>query len=846
MQTEMHSEAPFFRCALDAAWRMTLTTADAATQPSALAALAPTWQTATVPATVASVQRSAGTFQYDASHLDDLDAWFQCELNIPTQACAIHFEGLASLAEVYWNDDCILRSDNMFTEHRLSVTEHGLHGQGVLSLRFASVNQALKQRRPRPRWKTRLVEQQQLRWLRTSLLGRMPGWSPPVAPVGPYRPLWLEMQRPLRIEQHQLQGRVDADQQCRVDLHYCIHSQQNHTAISQLILHLDDQQYVLPVPESRQGSYDLHASVVIANAQRWWPHTHGTPHLYHARLEIQQHDQSHIEELGQIGFRDVQLHQQEGDFHLHLNGTSVFCRGVCWTPADFLSLNADRATLRKRLQLVRHAGMNMLRVVGTMVYETRDFYQLCDELGIMVWQDFMFANMDYPVSDPDFSASITEEARQFLSRTQAHACITVLCGNSEVEQQAAMLGQDPALWSNAFFQDTLPQLCAAIRADAVYWPSSPSGGVMPFQVDAGVAHYFGVGAYLRPVEDARRCGVRFTSECLGFSNMPEDALIDHMLGNGESPGPHPAWKRGVPRDNGTNWDFEDVRDHYMAQLYQVDPVRLRYADRERYLALARTTTGEVMSSTLHEWRRTGSECHGALIWFWQDLWPGAGWGIIDANGQPKAAYYYLRRAMLPLTVFITDEGLNGLFIHIANDTSASFNGELELCLLRHGDIRVAQARMHVDVAAHSTQRFRADALLPHFADTSYAYRFGPQGHHAAVAHLYSSAMSPPFASASFFPGTLALAQERDLGLQAQFIKTENGEFMLCLTTEKMAQSVCLHISDFLPEDNYFHLAPGIEKRLALFPIQTDADKIPKGTAHALNAQNSVKIQPFSQ
>ncbi|MFZ6773766.1 glycoside hydrolase family 2 protein [Undibacterium sp. SXout7W] len=846
MLADTNNLVPPFRRALDTAWQMTLTAADAATQASALTTLPLTWQAASVPATVASVQRDAGTFQYGAHHLDDLDAWFRCELDIPEAAYALHFEGLASLAEVYWNDRCILRSDNMFTEHRLLVAEHELHGHGVLCVRFASVNQALKQRRPRPRWKTKLVEQQQLRWLRTSLLGRMPGWSPPVAPVGPYRPVWLEMHRPLRVEHLRLQGLADADLQCRIDLHCRIHVQphqlQENTAISKVILHLDDQQYVLDGAEQQHGYYELCSSIAIPDAQLWWPHTHGAPRLYRARLEIQCQDQQYIEELGHIGFRHLQLHQQEGDFHLHLNGTSVFCRGACWTPADFLSLNADRATVRRMLQLARNAGMNMLRVVGTMVYETRDFYQLCDELGIMVWQDMMFANMDYPVSDPAFSASITEEARQFLSRTQARACITVICGNSEIEQQAAMLGQAPALWSNIFFQETLPLLCSSIRPDAVYWPSSPSGGVMPFQIDAGVAHYFGVGAYLRPPEDARRCGVRFTSECLGLSNMPDDALIDQMLGNGESPGPHPAWKRGVPRDNGTGWDFEDVRDHYMAQLYQVDPVRLRYADRERYLALARTTSGEVMSAALNEWRRTDSGCHGALVWFWRDLWPGAGWGVIDANGQPKAAYYYLRRAMLPLTVLITDEGLNGLFVHIANDTPMPFDGELELCLLRHGDISVAKARIRVNVAAHSTRLFRADALLPHFADTSYAYRFGPQGHHAAIAHLYHADTPQPFASATFFPNNLALPQERDLGLQAQLTKSDSGDYILSLRTEKLAQSVYVQISDFLVEDNYFHLTPGVEKQLVLLPLHAETDKIPKGTAQALNAQNSVKIQ----
>ena len=188
--------------------------------------------------------------------------------------------------------------------------------------------------------------------------------------------------------------------------------------------------------------------------------------------------------------------------------------------------------------------------------------------------------------------------------------------------------------------------------------------------NAGVAHYYGVGAYLRPLDDARRArGAVRLRVPRPSPTCPTARLVERMLGRGERPPHHPRWKARVPRDLGAGWDFEDVRDHYLERLFGVDPLELRYSDHERYLALGRLTSGEVMAAVFAEWRRRRSTCAGGLVWFLRDLWPGAGWGVLDAHGRPKAAYYYLRRALQPVAVFFTDEGLNGLSFHAVNETA---------------------------------------------------------------------------------------------------------------------------------------------------------------------------------
>jgi hypothetical protein len=167
---------------------------------------------------------------------------------------------------------------------------------------------------------------------------------------------------------------------------------------------------------------------------------------------------------------------------------------------------------------------HMIRLAGTTVYESEAFHRLCDELGLLVWQDMMFANMDYPFEDAEFRQTVRAEAEAELSRLSRHPSSAVICGNSEIEQQAAMLGLDPALGRGPFFDEELPRIAARCCPGVPYIRSSPCGAGLPFHPRSGVAHYFGVGAYRRPMEEVRRAEIRFASECLAFANVAEPEM----------------------------------------------------------------------------------------------------------------------------------------------------------------------------------------------------------------------------------------------------------------------------------------------------------------------------------
>jgi len=777
--------------------------------------------------------------------LDAFDWWYRCHFDHADRPAAgeqwwLHFDGLATIADVWLNGELVLHAENMFVAHAVDVTSRlGTHNE--LLLHFHALDPLLAQRRPRPAWRAPMVEHQQLRWIRTTLLGRTPGWSPSIPPVGPWRPVSLERRVSgdvrrvdLRTSLHEDAGLVSVTLDLQTLTTERIDSVRLHVANGTLVL-CDE-----PLALTVSGDDGVVATGVarIEDVERWWPHTHGGQPLYDVRAQVTVGQTQRDVALGRVGFRALTLNTEDGAFDLAVNGVPVFCRGACWMPLDAASLTGSVADYRAVLERVTDAGMNMLRVVGSTVYESDAFYDLCDELGILVWQDFMFANMDYP-AEPSFRASVDVEVRQALSRWQGRPSMAILCGNSEGEQQAAMWGAPRSRWSQAFFSEVLPAVCREVCSEIPYWPSSSSGGAFPHQPDEGTSSYYGVGAYLRSLDDARRSNVRFASECLAFANVPEETMLARIGEGGLVRTHSPAWKAGVPRDLGAGWDFEDVRDHYLARLFGVDPVTLRSVEPDRYLALSRIISGEVMLAAFSEWRRAGSCTSGALVWFLRDLAPGAGWGVMDSEGVPKAAFYYLRRILGSLTLVFTDEGLNGAFVHIVNERSEAWSGALRVQLFRNGELEIDRGQREVSVAPGRTLAVAATSLFEHLPDTTYAYRFGPPSHDLVVASLVAADGSV-VCEAFHFPVSRPSRQESDLGLSATARLAPDGTVQLTLRTRRLAQAVSIDTPGYEPTDNYLHVAPGSAREVTLRP-SGPACEFTGGRVLPLNATAATRI-----
>jgi beta-mannosidase len=757
--------------------------------------------------TIAGALIRVGRWSFDdPMALDERDVWYRCDFET-CGAQRIEFHGLATIADVFLDGEHIASSRSMFVPLVCDVNVRGKHR---LDICFRALTPYLENKGARARWRPRMIHPSGLRNVRTTALGRMPGFAPPAPPVGPWRHIELVSHAGLRVLRADLKPRLEGSTGI---LEAMIETEAAQTVEATLTCAGE----TTPLRQTRSNFHQ--GTLRIPNVAPWWPHTHGAPHLHEVTAQIG----STKIDLGRTGFRHIEIDRGADGrgFGLILNGVPIFCRGAVWTPADPIGLDSSREKLLPLLKQAREAGMNMLRVGGTMVYESDAFFDLCDELGILVWHDFQFANFDYPIGDSDFRQLVEHEARAFLDRTQTSPALVILCGGSEVYQQAAMMGVPERSWRSPLFDEILPAITREMRPDCAYVENSPSGGALPFHSNTGVAHYYGVGAYRRPLEDVRRAELRFASECLGFANVPDAASVARDFG--EKPLANPLWDARIPRDWGASQDFEQVRDHYVEDLYAVDAQELRTRDPALYLNLGRAAVAEVMEATFAEWRRAGAPTRGGLVWFFKDLWPSCGWGVLDWRGEPKSAWYALRRAFRPVQLVLTDEGVNGLMLHLVNETENTIEAVVTLECLKDGTTSVMRGERDVTLAPRSTVAFSDIDLWGAFFDTTYAYRFGPPSHDVAIAtlttpagELLAEAFHFPLGRAAL-PGALAVALEQD------------GEtWQLRLRAFSFAQSVRIEDAGFRPEDDWFHLAPGRDKLIRLSPRPGTNTTAPRG------------------
>lgn len=807
--------------------------------PADLADRPQRWMAAEVPGTAAGAVRASSGREPSSVELDADDWWFRGRFSGPSEAdppggWLLELDGVATVADVWLNGEHLAHSESMFVPCRARVPS--LRADNELVVRCAALAPRLAERRPRPRWKSAGASHQNLRWFRTTLLGRQPGWTVTPAPVGPWRPVRLRpWGSPLlvsrRLEARPIAagpgGTVSVELRCTTAAR----------ALPTVTVEVAGIRAALDVEPDGEGRVVARGSVTLTEVERWWPHTHGAQPLYPVAAVV---GAARLD-LGAVGFRTVDVDDTDGRFQLSVNGTTVFCRGACWYPVDPFTYNGPGDDAEATLTLARDAGFNMVRIPGGTVYEDDRFFAACDRLGLMVWQDAMFAFLD-PPDDEDFLAGVTEELTGVFSGLAGHPSLAVVCGGQELEEQPAMFGLSRDKWHSSLTDKVVPAVAGQILPGVPYVTSSPSGGELPFQTDTGICHYTGVGVFTRPLSDLRGADPKFVSEGLAFAVPPEETTVDERCGGARLAGHDPAWKRSVHHDTGGSWDLEDVRDHYLRLLFGEEPALVRRTDPERALDLGRAAVAQVMAEAAAEWRRPGSACAGFLVVGLRDLRAGAGWGVIDALGRPKAPWYSLARACQPVAVLLTDEGLNGLDVHLVNDTAARVRARLVVSL--HGaDHGLESVEAPVDVPARDGITVPASSLFDGFRDLTYSYRFGPRGHELVVAELVGPD-GRSLARATYLPDGPARPVQHEIGLQAHLETADDQVWSLSVSTRRFAQFVHVDLPGFRASDSWFHLEPGGTRVVQVLPEPTPPGapvRPPTGRVRALNSLESARV-----
>lgn len=802
-----------------------------------------------VPCTVASALRDVGRLDLEdaaslerVGDLDRADWWFRCrfaaspdeqaDAGSPT---ALLLGGLATRARVWLNGRLVLESGDMFLRHRVEIGDL-LAAHNELVLCFRGLGPFLAEKRPRARWRTALVPERQLRFLRTTLFGRIPAFTPPVPAVGPWREIALLQTGEAAFELEDLSLHADLeDGQGVVTIDATLRGDASGEMGRGLEggsgcwrLEVGSVSATLDCQASADGVLRVQGRVVVPDPERWAPHTMlpegETPRRHPVALVLGEGPESPRLDLEPVGFRQIEREAGER-FALRINGERLFCRGTCWTPIDPLALDASPERLRASLEQVRDAGFNMLRVTGTLVYEQDEFYRFCDELGLLVWQDFMFATFDYPTGDPAFRRTIEAEVDDFLGRVRHRACLAVLCGSSEGQQQPAMLGLEAEDRADGFFDEWLPGRCAESRPDVPFWPSTPSGGELPFHTRSGTSHYFGVGAYRRGFEDLFVARPAFATECLAFAGPPG------------LHGPDPTPRSRVPRDRGADWDFADVTTHYRRMLLGEDADAGH--DAGLRAQLDRVALSRVMETVAARLRDPEADCGGALVLMHRDPWACAGWGVLDADGRPKSGWYGLARGWAPIGIAILDDGLEGLGVRIWNDRGSRLEDALELRLMRFDGAVIAEATHPLRLPARGFWRAGVDRLVGGFLDSSHAYRFGPRSFDFAVARLRGRAEAGACGSeAIHLPSELGRLPRSEVGLGAAWRRGPGGALAIEVRAMHLAQAVVIEVDGGIAADGFFHLAPDRPRRVA---VGGAADRVEGARVRALNTDETVEL-----
>ena len=584
------------------------------------------------------------------------------------QSVMLVCEGLDTLATVFINGEKIASTDNMFRLWQWDIKKH-LRKKNTISVLFTSTIPYIEKKESQrclPCWGENNAGR--FGWVRKQQCNYGWDWGIKAVTCGIWRGIKLAAFDRAKIEdvmitQHHFNnGTVDIDVKTEAKI---ITASQLTVRVTAAIDGSVCGQAASQLNENGSGN----TAITINNPKLWWPNNMGEQPLYSIKIEL-------LDECGnlldsttkRIGLRTLRLDRQKDQwgesFRFVVNGQPFFAKGANWIPADGILARMTPQWYRKLVEDAAAVNMNMLRVWGGGIYEDDAFYDACDELGICVWQDFMFACSTYPTYDDDFVANIEAEARYNIKRLHHRACLALWCGNNELEQ--GLVGdkwtEKTMSWEDysRVFDKLLPALVSELSTACDYWPGSPHTSVGDRRdfnnPNSGDAHLWDVWHGKKPFEWYRTCEHRFNSE-FGFQSFPEPKTVYGYTAEQDR--------------NITSWVMEHHQRSGIGNTtimqYMLDWFKMPLGF-ENTLWASQILQGMAIKYACEHWRRSMPRGMGTIYWQLNDTWPVASWSSIDYHGRWKALHYMARKFFAPLLVSGLENPKKGTVeIHITSD-----------------------------------------------------------------------------------------------------------------------------------------------------------------------------------
>lgn len=451
----------------------------------------------------------------------------------------------------------------------------------------------------------------------------------------------------------------------------------------------------------------LHWDIKIEDPQLWWCNGLGDQPLYKLALSLEV-DGSTAETLRrQIGLRTIKLDTAPDEhghqFRFVINGVPIFAKGADWIPPDSFITRADRETMFFYAETAKKANMNMLRVWGGGMFENEDFYDACDENGILVWQDFLFACNSYPLHDPEYLENVRAEVRDNVRRLRHRASLALWCGNNENEVVLMLKPfkrqKNKIMRTNLLFYHTiLRDWVSDFDGVTDYWPGSPSSGSLdykPHNMKAGKTrgdtHLWQIWHGMRAIEAFREFPTRFCSE-FGMESMPSMHTVRSFTDT-----PSPTLFEPVMQLHQKSTGGNEKILYYLLAKYR-NPAKF-----EDYIYLSQLVQANTVRFATDCWRRNMGKQNGAIFWQMNDCWPVASWAGVDYERQLKAVTYMARHFNKPLCIS-NDYFDDRAELYVTNEYPESFAGTLEWRLKDFSGGLINSGSSSVRINAVSSQR----------------------------------------------------------------------------------------------------------------------------------------------